>query len=542
MVEFKCGTSPFITERGPASTSLGEGYSGSIRLVGGQVRLHTRGVGPHRVARVIGGRLEEDDEVLTHALFSFAPQAPEVKCADGSVLTGLGCFNYDLQRDERDRSTVEFRFRYPTGDRYAWGWPGRGAEEFCSLLMFTCTFFDIKIPVVQVDIGYARGRPAGDFDPLRSFPANRPYWLSVGESTFGYGEKNITMEGIAGEPNKRRVASAASTRYGEWTFSESTRFSVSGVGTLSDTGPETKQIICAYRQRVAEVIASTERWTVEWPRVCAGCSPAETGARYCRPGSLVFQQQIVVTDGGGSTNTILTRDHVCVPPGLPPPVCTPANCGNPLAIEIGGIGPGCQCCKAGSPEVANGAPACVVDGPKSDRLIAMANAAMSSQYTGGSVPYPAANCLTDSNAHDSMCITALEDQPWWAADTADGLYYDISTIVVRNRADCTGTTTPHGSETDARGRTDVHRLIADGATDSPFAARARTGRLVHGPPAELPCDCRRRAVQGGRRGRASGLPAHRLRQADARQARPPPAADERLPQPPVRRRGGEQGP
>merc|ERR1719230_21357 len=106
------------------------------------------------------------------------------------------------------------------------------------------------------------------------------------------------MEGIAGEPNKRRVASAASTRYGEWTFSESTRFSVSGVGTLSDTGPETAQIICAYQQRVAEVIASTERWTVEWPRVCAGCSPAETGARYCRPGSLVFQQQIVVTDGG----------------------------------------------------------------------------------------------------------------------------------------------------------------------------------------------------------------------------------------------------
>ena len=68
------------------------------------------------MARVIGGRLGEDDEILTHALFSFAPQAPEVKCADGSVLTGLGCFNYDLQRDERGFSTQEFRHRYQKGD------------------------------------------------------------------------------------------------------------------------------------------------------------------------------------------------------------------------------------------------------------------------------------------------------------------------------------------------------------------------------------------------------------------------------------------
>ena len=53
VVEFKCGTSPLITERGPASTSLGGHPSREIRLVGQNVRDHGAA---HRVlVSLVGG-------------------------------------------------------------------------------------------------------------------------------------------------------------------------------------------------------------------------------------------------------------------------------------------------------------------------------------------------------------------------------------------------------------------------------------------------------------------------------------------------------
>ena len=70
--------------------------------------------------------------------------------------------------------------------------------------------------------------------------------------------------------------------------------------------------------------------------------------------------------------------------------------------------------------------------------IAMANARQSSQYFSdrySDVSFAADKCLTDSGAIDSMCNTLRENQPWWEASTADGALYDITGIVVRNRAD-----------------------------------------------------------------------------------------------------------
>ena len=76
--------------------------------------------------------------------------------------------------------------------------------------------------------------------------------------------------------------------------------------------------------------------------------------------------------------------------------------------------------------------------PDPNKMIAMANARQSSQYSSSARPdvsFAADKCLTDSDAYESMCITLAESQPWWAASTADNALYDITAIVVRNRAD-----------------------------------------------------------------------------------------------------------
>ena len=67
--------------------------------------------------------------------------------------------------------------------------------------------------------------------------------------------------------------------------------------------------------------------------------------------------------------------------------------------------------------------------------VEMTDAKMSSVF---SPVYAAANCLTDSGASDTtMCHTAgVDNGPWWQATTADGALYDISSVIVRNRAAC----------------------------------------------------------------------------------------------------------
>ena len=83
---------------------------------------------------------------------------------------------------------------------------------------------------------------------------------------------------------------------------------------------------------------------------------------------------------------------------------------------------------------------CVVK-PKLDRLIEMANAKLSSDFSPSSnpLPYPAENCLVDSGENSSMCVSNSQPNPSWTARTADDQQYDISAVIVRNRADCLGT-------------------------------------------------------------------------------------------------------
>ena len=75
-----------------------------------------------------------------------------------------------------------------------------------------------------------------------------------------------------------------------------------------------------------------------------------------------------------------------------------------------------------------------------DPLIAMSNAKLSSDFSPSSnpLPYPAENCLVDSGENSSMCVSNSQPNPSWTAKTADDQQYDISAVIVRNRADCLG--------------------------------------------------------------------------------------------------------
>ena len=79
--------------------------------------------------------------------------------------------------------------------------------------------------------------------------------------------------------------------------------------------------------------------------------------------------------------------------------------------------------------------------PIRSRLIAMKGAKLSSDFSPSStpLPYPAENCLVDSGENSSMCVSNSQPNPSWTATTADDQQYDISAVIVRNRADCLGT-------------------------------------------------------------------------------------------------------
>ena len=76
----------------------------------------------------------------------------------------------------------------------------------------------------------------------------------------------------------------------------------------------------------------------------------------------------------------------------------------------------------------------------------MANAKLSSDFSPSSnpLPYPAENCLEDRGTtpeelNANMCVSNSQPNPSWTATTADDQQYDISAVIVRNRADCLGT-------------------------------------------------------------------------------------------------------
>ena len=84
---------------------------------------------------------------------------------------------------------------------------------------------------------------------------------------------------------------------------------------------------------------------------------------------------------------------------------------------------------------------CDPNAPIRSRLIAMKDAKLSSDFSPSStpLPYPAENCLVDSGENSSMCVSNSQPNPSWTATTADDQQYDISAVIVRNRADCLGT-------------------------------------------------------------------------------------------------------
>ena len=84
---------------------------------------------------------------------------------------------------------------------------------------------------------------------------------------------------------------------------------------------------------------------------------------------------------------------------------------------------------------------CDPNAPIRSRLIAMKGATLSSDFSPSStpLPYPAENCLVDSGENSSMCVSNSQPNPSWTATTADDQQYDISAVIVRNRADCLGT-------------------------------------------------------------------------------------------------------
>ena len=183
--------------------------------------------------------------------------------------------------------------------------------------------------------------------------------------------------------------------------------------------------------------------------------------------------------------------------------------------------------------------------------VAMAGARMSSELPGG---FPAANCLVDSDAFGSMCHTVLEETPWWEASTADGRTYDITKVIVRNRADCLGTSA-HACRGVGRSIR-VHLLrreVRTGLTSPTYNKHARVDRFVHGPLPKLPAADQGgverspgvEALRGGRREREAGLLRNRLHQRcllpgqDGATAAPD--AGRQLPELPVRRRGGPAG-
>ena len=89
-----------------------------------------------------------------------------------------------------------------------------------------------------------------------------------------------------------------------------------------------------------------------------------------------------------------------------------------------------------------GTPAPAAPASKPDPTwIAMSNAKLSSDFspTSNPLPYPAKNCLVDSGENSSMCVSNSQPNPSWTATTADDQQYDISAVIVRNRADCLGT-------------------------------------------------------------------------------------------------------
>ena len=122
--------------------------------------------------------------------------------------------------------------------------------------------------------------------------------------------------------------------------------------------------------------------------------------------------------------------------------------------------------------------------PDPNKMIAMANARQSSQYSSSARPdvsFAADKCLTDSGTRESMCVTNKEMHPWWQATAAeDGALYDITSVIVRNRADCIGTSRvlapfPLSPIVDSQGSPDARfASLTKGATSE--RVLARTGR------------------------------------------------------------------
>ena len=114
--------------------------------------------------------------------------------------------------------------------------------------------------------------------------------------------------------------------------------------------------------------------------------------------------------------------------------------------------------------------------------IAMANARQSSEYSSSATPdvsFAADKCLTDSGAYESMCITRAESGRFWEATAADGAPHDISAVVVRNRADCIGTTralAPFPLSSTCRAGCTIR--VADERRTCPRADRQASARTV----------------------------------------------------------------
>ena len=179
--------------------------------------------------------------------------------------------------------------------------------------------------------------------------------------------------------------------------------------------------------------------------------------------------------------------------------------------------------------------------------VAMAGARMSSELPGG---FPAANCLVDSDAFGSMCHTVLEETPWWEASTADGRTYDITKVIVRNRADCIGTRpSAHACRGAGRSIRVVVGPIASGGRCERLTPRrtthARVDRSVHGPLPGLRSEDRRQGVRDGRREREAGLLRNRLHRRcllpGQHGAAAVPDGCQHVPEPAVHRRGGHAG-
>lgn len=179
----------------------------------------------------------------------------------------------------------------------------------CDNLDLTCSKYNAKVTIELIDAAYK--------------------WVGIGSTTL---RAERTLSDALSDAK-------ASSSQNSWGISSTVEAGFSG-DLFSGGASVTTSMSQAFQSSVS---SSIERSSTQ----LASMTRSIQASTECGDSNgVVYQYGFKTTDSANGISHFWENDFVCSLQNLPPPKCTPQDCGNVHSVVLAGIPPGCQCCKA----------------------------------------------------------------------------------------------------------------------------------------------------------------------------------------------------